>query len=206
MFTYPSFKDPNNGTATIDVLFTVTASARPFADGLFLTNQAHLTEGTTNASAITQDAIVQIRMTEPVLNVTKSARGLNDPHATLSGPTGPVSLAGLVRSSASGLISSSALEASPLDSDINGVQAGDLVTFAVIENMGTGLYGRPTSRSTTRSRPGSRSPPAGLNLRVIGTARGRCWATPTSENSGLPSQRPPAQQLRRRGGDYGLRR
>ena len=44
-FSYPAFDDPANQPRAIDLLFTVTASNQPFADGLFLTNQARSQEG-----------------------------------------------------------------------------------------------------------------------------------------------------------------
>src|SRR5262249_21755857 len=44
-FDFGTFKDLGNRAATTDILLTVRASNQPFADGLFLTNQARETEG-----------------------------------------------------------------------------------------------------------------------------------------------------------------
>jgi hypothetical protein len=53
----------------VDILFTVTVSDDPFADGLFLTNQVRQVETSTNAGDSFNDAIVQINLGEPALNI-----------------------------------------------------------------------------------------------------------------------------------------
>ena len=47
-FSYGTYNDPGNQASKIDILFTVTVNDQPFADGLFLTNQVHETDGSTN--------------------------------------------------------------------------------------------------------------------------------------------------------------
>ena len=168
-FKYASYKDPANGSATIDLLFTVTASDAPFADGLFLTNQAHLDEGTTNGTPISQDAIVQIKMTEPVLSITKAAVATNEPNATYIGSRGPVTFSapGTAGYRGSDVVNSDGLGATPLNSSVSGVQAGDLVTFAVLlQNTGTGLHGAFNVKINDTLPAGFQIPTGGLNLYV----------------------------------------
>jgi LPXTG-site transpeptidase (sortase) family protein len=145
-FSYGDFDGPTEQTYTIDLLFTVTVSDDPFADRLFLTNQAHAFEGSTNAGPSSADSIVQIVLTEPVLATTKSVVASDntspgvtftpalpitfDPPGTTPGPRW------------SGNINSSFLASTPIDSDISGVDANDLVTFAIfVENSGTSING-----------------------------------------------------------------
>lgn len=144
-FTYPAFDDPTNTPTTIDILFTVTASAQPFADGLFLTNQARVEEGTTNAGASIVDAIVQIQLNEPNVRVTKgvvTSSNTADVYAPVT--VGPVSFSapGLPGYRGSGTITSNGLAATPINSNVSLLDAGDVVTFAIVlENTGSGPEG-----------------------------------------------------------------
>ncbi|MGO9601741.1 MAG: hypothetical protein ACLP7Q_27530 [Isosphaeraceae bacterium] len=168
-FAYPNYKDPNNGSATIDLLFTVTASNKPFADGLFLTNQAHVVEGTTDSTPINQDAIIQIKMTEPVLTVSKGAVASNDPNASITGSHGPAGFSSPGSSGfrATSAITSSGLASSPLNSNVTGIQANDLVTFAVVvQNTGSGLHGAFNVEFKDTLPPGFAIPSTGPNLSV----------------------------------------
>ncbi|RPJ39084.1 MAG: hypothetical protein EHM35_03170, partial [Planctomycetaceae bacterium] len=140
-FTYEDYDNNSDIASLIDLLFTVTVRNDPFADGLFLTNQAHVAEGTTNANPTTQDAMVQLRINEPILYTTKAAvstdnlNGIFTP--SISAPisfnapgTGGVSWSG-------GIISSNYLDTHPIDSNLGFVDAGDLVRFAiVVQNQG----------------------------------------------------------------------
>jgi hypothetical protein len=68
--------DSTNAPATkIDLLFTVTVNDKPFADGLFHTNQVHVAEGSTNAGDHDGNSIVQIRITEPQVSIRKGIIG-----------------------------------------------------------------------------------------------------------------------------------
>jgi LPXTG-site transpeptidase (sortase) family protein len=140
-FNYEDYDSTVDIASVIDLLFTVTVTSDPFADGLFLTNQAHVVEGTTNANPTTQDDIVQIRINEPALYTTKAAVSTNNPNGIftplISAPisfnppgTGGVSWSG-------GVIHSDYLAAHPIDSNLGFVDAGDLVRFAiVVQNQG----------------------------------------------------------------------
>ncbi|MFN2275277.1 MAG: hypothetical protein ACK2TX_10565, partial [Anaerolineales bacterium] len=143
-FYYGDFNDPRHLPTTVDLLFTLTVSSEPFADRLFLTNQVHGFEGSTNAGTVASNAIRQIVLTEPVLVSNKAAIWSSNPNAVFDpAATGPVTF--LDRTSTprwSGAINSTNLAAYPIDSNVSFVDAGDIVTFAiVIENTGSSLKG-----------------------------------------------------------------
>ncbi|MCX8070846.1 MAG: isopeptide-forming domain-containing fimbrial protein [Candidatus Binatia bacterium] len=171
-FTYGTFANPANTPATVDILFTVTVSAAPFADRLFLTNQVRAYEQNTVIERASADAIVQFQLTEPVINWSniKGAVASSNPLATFSPPVvGPVSFtppgSGCPRFS--GTIHSNGLSTNPIRSDVANVDAGDLVTFAiVVENTGTGLHGAFDVRLRDTLPPGFSIPPGGPNLCV----------------------------------------
>lgn len=168
---YANYDSPLNTPTTVDLLLTVTASANPFADGLFLTNQARVGEGTTNAGSAVADAIVQLQLTEPVLNVQKGVVATDKAGATFSpGAIGPVAFnaPGTAGSRFAGTVNSTGLAATPINSNLAGIDAGDIVTFAiVVENTGSGLNGAFDVRLRDTLPAGFTIPGgAGLNLRV----------------------------------------
>lgn len=171
-FDYGTFNDPTNQASTIDLLFTVTVGGTPFADGLFLTNQVRETDGSTNGPIHIEDAIIQIKLNEPVLQVRKGVISTDRDDATLNPPAaGPVTFTepGSTGTRWTGTISSSGLDATPIDSDISGVDAGDLVSFAiVIENTGNSRNGAFDITITDTIPLGLTIPTGspGLNLRV----------------------------------------
>jgi uncharacterized repeat protein (TIGR01451 family)/fimbrial isopeptide formation D2 family protein len=153
-FDFGSYHDAQQRPSTIDLLLTVTATGTPFADGLFLTNQAHEFEQSVDDSGVVgqvvnnsavADTIVQVQLTEPILNVTKGVVSTSDAAGTLSAPAGPAGVAfGNPGSNTAftGTIGSAGLASRPIDSNLSNVQAGDKVRFAVtVENTGSGLYG-----------------------------------------------------------------
>ncbi|PKO13986.1 MAG: hypothetical protein CVU39_16535 [Chloroflexi bacterium HGW-Chloroflexi-10] len=143
---YGDFDGTTNVSTIIDLLFTVTVTDSPFADGLYLTNQATVYEGSTNSGDQSTDALVQILFTAPAVYggktvVATSGTGtlspvLVDPQGdpwAAPGSTGPVW---------GGNINSTWLGSNSLDSDLQLADAGDLVTFAIVlENRGTGING-----------------------------------------------------------------
>ena len=92
-FFYGDYDGTSENSRTIDILFTVTVNADPFADGLFLTNQVRASEGSTNADARDADAIVQIQLTQPVVSrISKGVVATDRASAVFSpGAVGPVS-------------------------------------------------------------------------------------------------------------------
>ncbi|GAB4479904.1 MAG: hypothetical protein OHK0031_00630 [Anaerolineales bacterium] len=144
-WTYGNYDSTSNSPSKIELVFTVTVRDDPFADGLYLTNQANATETSTQSNSSDGNSIVQIQLTEPVLVGEKGIVASSNPAAVYS-PATPAPLAFTAPGSAgsrwSGVINSAALAATPIDSDISGVDAGDLVTFAiVIQNTGSGING-----------------------------------------------------------------
>ncbi len=150
-FDYGSYDNPDDSPRTIDILFTVTASDDPFADGLFLTNQLRVQHGSTNAGELIVDAILQIRLTEPKLDLRKgviaaynengtphgqavfSPSGVLPPGVTVNAPGSCSRLNGTVHSGNLG---------TTFNSNLSGIDAGDRVTYAiVIENIGSGVNG-----------------------------------------------------------------
>jgi LPXTG-site transpeptidase (sortase) family protein len=144
-FFYGDYDDLRDQSTTVDLLFTVTVSAEPFADGLYLTNQAHAIEGSTNGGEVPSDSIVQLVLTEPVLTTTKSVVATDNPSPGVTfTPSLPIAFSAPGSSGPRWLdtINSNLLASTPIDSDISGVDANDLITFAIlVENSGSSING-----------------------------------------------------------------
>lgn len=138
--TYGDFDSTNNTPTKVDVLFTVTVSNDPFADELYLTNEIFAYEGSTNNLASDGTSIIQFVLYEPNLTITKGAVASDHSGAEFN-PVNSAPVTFTAPGSAcprfSDTINSENLAITSIDSDISGVDAGDLVTFAlVIENTG----------------------------------------------------------------------
>ncbi len=145
-FTYGTYDGGNDTSTEIDILFTVTVSDDPFADGLYLTNQVRVYENNTFGDTSIEDKIIQFRLTEPQLTITKGVVATDNPAGVFNPATvGPVSFGtppGGGCPTFGGTINSNGLAATPVDSDLSNVDASDWVRFAVVvENTGSGLYG-----------------------------------------------------------------
>ncbi|NBP81558.1 hypothetical protein EBU58_12765, partial [bacterium] len=93
-WTFGSFADPADRSAVSDILFTVTASNKPFGDGLLLTNQAQQSERNETGNQITTStAITQVTMSEPELAITKGVVSTSNASGVFT-PT-PVAPAGV---------------------------------------------------------------------------------------------------------------
>lgn len=137
----------SNTPKTIDLLFTLTATYKPMADELFLTNEVQECEQNTFGTTFCQTAITQVQVREPKLSVRKGVIATNNANGLFTQPTNPASTvaqapAGATFSLAgvSGLVTSAG-GPSPIgnlfDSNLSNVDANDLATFAiVIENKG----------------------------------------------------------------------
>ncbi len=168
-FTYGDYDDVRNQTTTVDLLFTVTVSDDPFADGLYLTNEAHAFEGSTNSGTADANAIVQIILDEPVLVSNKAVIWTDNPSAVFNPvTTGPVAfLSPLNAPRWLGIINSTNLAATPIDSNVTGVDASDIVSFAiVIENQGHSARGAFDITLTDTLPAQFQIPVGGLNLQV----------------------------------------
>ena len=171
-FSYAAYDNTSDITSMVDLLFTVTVTGEPFADGLFLTNQANVTEGTTNAAPTAQNAIVLIKLNEPALYTTKAAVSTDNPNGVfLPTVTAPIAfnapgIGGL--SWSGGTINSDYLDVNPIDSNLSKVDAGDLVRFAiVIRNDGNSKKGAFDISIRDTFQPGYVIPGGlGLNLQI----------------------------------------
>lgn len=128
---------------TIDLLFTVQVEDVPFADGLFLSNLVETVEGSTNSGASTDVDLIQVQTQSPELNLKKgvvSTDTASPPAEFTPGTTGPVPFTppGTAGPAFTTPITSADLDTDPIDSDLSGIDAGDLVKFAiVVENTGS---------------------------------------------------------------------
>lgn len=171
-FTYGTFDDPLNQPSAVDLLFTLAVTGDPFADGLFLTNQVRQHEGSTNSSDEQTDVIIQIQIAEPLLRITKGViytDQLAPPALFTPATTGPLAFLDPSNSPRwSGAITSAGLAGAPIDSDLSGVDAGDLVSFAiVVENRGSSANGAFDIRVVDTLPDGFEIPVGGLNLQVF---------------------------------------
>jgi uncharacterized repeat protein (TIGR01451 family) len=149
-FNYGTFNDPTNQPGKIDLLFTLTVTNTPFADGLYLTNEAQECESNTFGVTFCQAAIAQVHVREPALKITKGVVAASNPNAVFTPPppqvgpvpNGPVpfSLPGSTicpQPRFTGTITSANLAAHPINNNVSSVDANDCVTFAiVVENTG----------------------------------------------------------------------
>ena len=173
-FDFGSFHMEVPQTLKVDILFRLPVEDRPFGDNLFLTNLVTSREANTAGAVATGNAIAQLALTQPALNVTKGVIGVAtgqsvfplsfDPAATGPVPFAPPGSAG---APFSGTITSAMLAEVPIDSDLAGVDAGDLVRFAiVVENTGRGIRGAHDILIRDTLSAGFEIPPGGLNLTV----------------------------------------
>ena len=131
-----------------DLLLSVTVTDTPMADELFLTNQLLAFQGTTNGQPVVDDAIIQVLLTQPELEVRKGIVSTTNGNGVFAGTVAPAGVTfeapGLStpgNSFSGGAIHSSNLD-STINADLSNVDAGDLVKFAVVlENTGTSLNG-----------------------------------------------------------------
>ena len=143
-FTYGDYALYPAAESFADILFTVTVSTDPFADGLLLTNQARSQTENSVPVVQTADAIVQITLDQPVLSITKGVVGTDNPAGVFTPPLTdqvafpkPVAPTGTPTCPAftDGPVTSALLDpvsGHPLVSDLSGVDGGDYVRFAVV--------------------------------------------------------------------------
>jgi uncharacterized repeat protein (TIGR01451 family) len=152
-FTYgtsPNWvNDSTNTPRTIDLVFTIVVNAKPFADGLFLTNEARECEKNTFDVTFCQVAVAQVHVREPKLGIRKGIIATDNPHGQFSQPASPpgttaqapagvtwINSPGGPNPRFTGVINSTNLDGW-INSDLTGVDANDRITFAiVIENQG----------------------------------------------------------------------
>lgn len=168
-FDFGDTAAPGNPSSRIDLLFTVVVQDQEFGDGLLLTNQVTSTETNSFGTISEDNAIVQFVLGEPELNITKGVIADSNPNATLTASAGPVAFTapGTAGNRFAGIISSAALDTTPIDANLIGADAGDRVSFAiVVENTGSSLKGAFDVLISDILPTGFEVPAGGLNLRV----------------------------------------
>jgi len=173
-FDFGNHADPLDRSGKVDLLFTVAMQDQPFADGMFLTNQARSHFGTTNSVDQTADSIVQVEINLPNLTITKGVVATDNPAATLNPTTAaPVTFTapGGSCSRFSGTANSTNLGSTPISSAVTGVDAGDKVTFAVVlQNSGQNSGGGFDVKLKDDLPAGYAIPGGGANLCVTNGA------------------------------------
>ncbi|MET0261892.1 MAG: isopeptide-forming domain-containing fimbrial protein, partial [Rariglobus sp.] len=140
-FSFGDASDPTNTERLVDILFTVTVSANPFADGLYLTNQALAAERSTQQPSIesSSQAIIQVVLGQPDVSINKGVVASTQGGAAST--TGGLTFAGTSGNGFTGTLTGSANAAAigALDLVANPIlpDAGDRVRFAlVVQNNG----------------------------------------------------------------------
>ncbi|KAA1257571.1 Serine-aspartate repeat-containing protein D precursor [Rubripirellula obstinata] len=139
---FGNYDDTSSTPNVLELLINVTAQDAPTADGLFLTNIVRVEEGNTQQGVNEADALVQIEVTQPVLNVTKGIVAVNN--GSLSTTAGPVAFAPVGSGGApfTGTINSDGLASTAINANASGLDAGDRVRFAItVENNGNSARG-----------------------------------------------------------------
>ena len=133
-FDLGSRADSSIAPLVIEISYTVRASDDPFADGLLLTTQAGATSSSTALAPIASNAISQVLLGEPDVDIFKGVVGDDvvragssfDPVYSPSDPRSLIRPAGDTSANPLlGVVSSAA--ALNLDSNISAVDAGDTV-------------------------------------------------------------------------------
>lgn len=163
---------PGSGPVHIDILFSVVVQDQPFGDGLVMNNVVQATETNSSGRVTTGLDTAEVILSQPELVLQKGIVASTNPDTVFNpSPAAPVSFSdpgsGGVRFS--GTISSNLLAGSDIISDVTRVDAGDIVTFAIIvENNGSGRNGAfdILIRDTLAAGFAIPGGAAGLNLRV----------------------------------------
>ncbi|MEM7312851.1 MAG: hypothetical protein AAF497_06840, partial [Planctomycetota bacterium] len=168
-FEFGDFSLDPRDEVTIEILFSVSVVDAVFADGLLLTNQATTSEENTGDQPVTTTTITQFVFGQPELEVTKGV--IATTQGSLSATAGPFAFTDPGTSGqrwpAGSIINSTNLDATPIDANLTGVDAGDLVSFAiVVENTGSAPNGAFNVQVQDTLPSGFTIPPGGLNIDV----------------------------------------
>ncbi|MBL6980715.1 MAG: sortase [Anaerolineales bacterium] len=193
---YGDYDNPANQAKVIELLFSITVNSKPFTDGLKLTNQAAVHEGSTQGNTNTSSAIIDFTLDEPVLVGKKSVITTDNTNATMdpaiSGYTFTTPGSSGKRWTSPAIIDSPHLKNNPINSNINGSDGGDLVTFAlVIENQSqaVGSGGGAYDITLKDSLPSNlQIPTGGLNLAIyLGDGTGPISYTKPDGTAAVPN-------------------
>ncbi len=172
LFDYGSFDDPADATTKIDILFTLTVSNAPYLDGAVLTNLALAEEGTTNNGTLFHGDGARFTLKEPGISLRKGVVASDNPAAVfVPDPPAPITFNAPGSSpSWTGIIASGDNDPGTglINSDVENVNGGDLLTFAVVlENLGSSSLGA-FDISVKDTLPADLDIPAGgINLQVL---------------------------------------
>jgi len=139
-FNYGTFNDPANQKRKVDLVFTLTVNNKPFADGLFQTNEVRECENNSFGARFCQTSIAQVKVREPKLQITKGVVATDNPHGVFTPALNPTGVWQPYGSSCphfqNGPITSATL-GGLINSNLSNVDANDHVTFGIaIENTG----------------------------------------------------------------------
>jgi hypothetical protein len=170
-FDFGSFDDPNDTSTVIDILFTITVTNAPYADGSVLTNLAMGVERTTNSYEHASINGVQFTLKEPGVSVQKGVVASDNPDAVfVPNPPGPVAFnAPGSNPSWSGLIASGDNDpyTGLINSDLEMALGDDMVTFAItLENLGHSFLGAFDISVQDEIPANMQIPAGGLNLQI----------------------------------------
>ena len=166
---YGDFQSATPQASRVEFLVTVTVADVDFVDGLSLTNQASASEANSGSTTAPTNAIVNFTFTRPELEITKGVIATDRVDAVLTGSVGPAvfSAPGTSGPRFTDTITSSDLETDPIDANLSGIDAGDIVSFAItLENTGSGVNGAFDVTIQDLLPPGFAIAPGGLNLQV----------------------------------------
>jgi len=169
-FDYGTFDLPAmTATTKVDILFTVTMSDDPFTDGLYLTNQARVSESNSFNEVTNIDGIIRFILGEPIVRGTKSIVAItsSNPSAVISPapPGGVFNAPGTPGVRWTVPVLSASDVGNRNAASLNG---NDLVTFAIlIQNSGSSPMGAFDIEISDALQPQYQIPGGpGLNLRV----------------------------------------
>ncbi|MEM7488149.1 MAG: isopeptide-forming domain-containing fimbrial protein, partial [Pseudomonadota bacterium] len=146
-FGFGDFSLDPRGELTVEFLYTVSVEDVDFVDEILLTNQVTAFENNTQSpDPVDSTVIARFTYAEPVLDITKGviATSSTDPDVTFTAPKGPVAFTapGSAGARFSGTIDSAGLAATAVDANVENIDAGDVVSFAVVvENTGSAPNG-----------------------------------------------------------------
>ncbi len=169
---FGTFNSTSNVSTVTDIMYTVTLTDSIFNPGLSLTNLVRASFNNTFLEATNTDALEFVELALPNLGITKGVVATNQvANAHTVAPTyspalgnGPWSVPGSSGTRFSGTINSNNLN---INSNVSGVDSGDLVTFAIaIQNTGDGRKGAYDVNFNDTLPAGFQVPSGGLNLTV----------------------------------------
>ncbi len=146
-FYYGTYDSAVSTATRVQILFTVTVRDDPFADELFLTNIVRAEEQNSSNVGVNDDQLVQIQLGQPVLDITKGVVSTNRTSGFTFTPAavGPAGVTFNLPGTSpgfTGTVTSDGLDDQPVNSNLSGIDAGDLVRFAiVVQNTGTSRAG-----------------------------------------------------------------